>query len=145
MKYFSIEELCHSDVANRLKMDNTPNAEQKHRLEVLIEELLDPLREAWGSAIKVNSGYRTARLNKILGGSFTSAHVLGYAADIVPVNGKIAEFKAFTKDWLKDKKYDQYIDERSSDAEWVHIGIKNTNGLQRKQNLKYRNSKYYPI
>ena len=64
MRYFTIDELCHSDTAIALGIDNTPNQEVKEHLVQLIEELLDPLREAWGSPIKVNSGYRCAKLNR---------------------------------------------------------------------------------
>ena len=77
MKYFTINELCHSDTAIELGIDNTPNDEIKSHLVQLVEELLDPLRNAWGSAIKVNSGYRCARLNRVFkGASPTSAHLI---------------------------------------------------------------------
>lgn len=52
MKYFTIEELTHSDTAIALGIENKPNNEIKEHLVQLVEELLDPLREAWGSAIK---------------------------------------------------------------------------------------------
>ena len=69
MKYFTIDELCHSDTAIALGIENKPNQEIKEHLVQLVEELLDPLREAWGSAIQVNSGYRCSRLNRALKGS----------------------------------------------------------------------------
>lgn len=111
----------------------------------LIEELLDPLREAWGSGIKVTSGYRGFKLNEAVKGSTTSAHYCGYAADLVPVNGKMKEFKEFVIKWLKteNRNWDQYIDEaNTSGSEWVHLGLRNRQGKSRKQFLKYRNGKY---
>lgn len=145
MKYFSIKELCHSDTAESRHIANNPPAEAQFHLRQLIEQLLDPLREEWGSAIKVNSGYRSAVLNKAVGGSSSSAHLLGYAADIVPANGEMSKFKAFVRAWLKGKAFDQYIDERGGVAEWVHLAIKNKAGLQRGQYLAYRNGKYSAI
>jgi putative chitinase len=84
-------------------------------------------------------------LNNAVGGSKTSAHTTGYAADLVPVNGKMTEFKTFVKEWLKDKKFDQYINEFSGSTEWVHIGLKNISGKQRKQYLMYKGGKYSTI
>lgn len=145
MKYFTIAELTASQTAKSRKIDNTPSEEHKEHLVELVDNLLDPLREAWGSAIHVNSGYRSPALNRAVGGSTTSAHSFGYAADIKPVNGKIREFKDFVMDWLNDKKFDQYINEFSGSSEWVHIGYKNRSGQQRKQYLLYKHGKYSHI
>jgi len=54
---------------------------------------LDPLREAWGSDLLLTSAFRGEALNNAVGGSKTSAHSQAYAADLVPRNGKIEEFK----------------------------------------------------
>lgn len=147
MKYFTIKELTHSDTAEARHIANEPNEEQRKHLVELIEHLLDPLREAWGKPIRVSSGYRSAKLNATLGGSKSSAHLSGYAADIQPIGESISDFKAFVKEWLKISRvhYDQYIDEMSATSEWVHLGVKNAKGEQRKQNLKYRSGKYYAI
>jgi putative chitinase len=142
MKYFTIEELCRSNTANIKGIKNIPTEEHKNHLIELIENILDPLREAWGSPIHVNSGYRSPQLNKAVGGSSTSAHSLGYAADLSPVNGKMSDFKAFVKKWLRDRKFDQYINEFKGKSEWVHIGYKNSKGRQRGQYLLFKNGKY---
>ena len=142
MKYFSIKELCHSDTAIELGIDNTPNQEVKEHLVQLIEELLDPLRNAWGSGIKVTSGYRCTRLNRALKGSSpTSAHLIGYAADLIPSNGDITGFKRFTVKWLKDTNvaFDQCICETNGrGAQWVHLGLFNLSMQQRKQILNMK-------
>ncbi len=49
---------------------------------LLVDHILDPIREAWGKPIKINSGYRSKALNSKVGGSKTSDHMLGRAADI---------------------------------------------------------------
>ena len=66
MKYFTIEELCYSDTAKKHKIDNTPNEEIIEHLTEFTENVLDKLREVWGSPIKVSSGYRCDELNKKL-------------------------------------------------------------------------------
>ena len=149
MKYFSIKELTASLKATQLGIKNEPTKQVLVNLESLVLNILDPLRAAWGGAIKVTSGYRSAAVNKAVGGSNTSAHRYGYAADIVPADGRISVFKAFVVKWLKDNavNFDQYIDELSVDkdgkvTEWVHIGIKSPSGNQRRQFLKYRNGHY---
>lgn len=146
MKYFSIEELCKSETAKSKNINNSPSEEIKTHLKELVENLLDPLREAWGSPIHVNSGYRCEKLNKAIGGAKNSAHKYGYAADIVPANGKIYEFKLFVRKWLKENyiKFDQYIDEQKGNSHWVHLGYKH-NGVQRMQYLIYKGGKYSTI
>lgn len=81
-KYFTIEELCHSDTANARGIDNTPTEEVKENLQALIDNVLYPLREWYGKPIYVNSGYRCPELNKAVGGVDNSFHLRGYACDI---------------------------------------------------------------
>ena len=126
-KYFTIEELCHSDTANARGIDNTPTEEVKENLQALIENVLDPLREAYGKPIYVNSGYRCPTLNKAVGGVSTSEHQSGRAADID------------THDYEENKKlfkliqelnlpFRQLIDE--SNLSWVHVSY-NPNDIKR--------------
>lgn len=124
MKYFSIYELSRSATAARLGIDNSPTPSVKKNLEKLINEVLDPLREAWGAPIIVTSGYRSPKLNKAVGGSKTSQHVLGQAADIKTVGDKPENNKKLfelAKKLIDEKKIvvGQLIDEYGYD--WVHI------------------------
>ena len=82
MKYFSVEELCASATALREGIDNRPSKCAYHLLHVLVGQLLDPIREAWGKPIIVSSGYRCKELNAMVGGAKHSHHMLGCAADI---------------------------------------------------------------
>ena len=77
MKYFSIDELTKSATAKRLNINNTPDINVTHNLEALVDNILDPLREAWGQPIIVTSGYRCTRLNKTVGGVSNSQHIKG--------------------------------------------------------------------
>lgn len=132
-KYFTMKELCASDEATKRRIDNFPSFAVASHLEELTRVILEPLREAWGSPIKVTSGYRCDALNRVVGGVATSVHRLGWAADLQPSNGRIDEFIKFTQNWLKRNniKWDQLLDERSGRTRWMHIGIRSSLGLQR--------------
>ena len=82
MKYFTIEELCASSVAEKNDIDNTPDVYAIDNLHELVDNILDPARESLGEPIYANSGYRCEELNRILGGVSNSQHRLGEAADI---------------------------------------------------------------
>lgn len=131
-KYFTLQEFLRSDTAIRKKIDNSPSWEVVNNLSRLAA-FLDEMREAWGSGIRVSSGFRCLQLNKAVGGVDGSAHTLGNAADLVPVNGRQAEFERFLKSWLKGKKFDQAIWEqsKSSGGRWVHFSLYSNKGEQR--------------
>lgn len=120
MKYFTIKELIKSTTATAKKIDNTPTKEVEDNLTKLVDKILDPLREAYGKPIKVNSGYRCPRLNRAVGGSATSQHVLGQAADIT--GGSKSENKILF-DLIKSLKlpFDQLIWENG--GVWVHVSF----------------------
>ena len=86
MKYFSLKELTHSDTAVSLGIDNTIPKEYVKRIELLVERVLDPIREHWGLPIRVNSGYRCPELNEEEGGVEDSYHMDGCAADITAID-----------------------------------------------------------
>lgn len=127
MKYFSINELCHSDTAIAKGIDNTPSEEVKANLAALIENVLDPLREAYGKPIYVNSGYRCPALNKAVGGVSNSEHLIGCAADI-DTNNKEENRKLFELAQELNLPFRQLIDE--ANMSWVHISY-NANDIKR--------------
>ena len=141
MRYFTIEELEHSDTAIKNKIDNTSNGETRTNLIKLIELLLDPIRTKWGKPIKVNSGYRCSKLNRMLGGVSTSQHVLGEAADITvgssEENRKLFEMILSMSNIL----FDQLILEDG--GKWIHISLKwrTVSKNRREVLLGVRNSK----
>ena len=134
MKYFTIEEMCASDTARRKGIDNTPNADARLRMQTLIEQLLDPIRAAWGGPITVNSGYRSPALNKAVGGVSNSQHMKGEAADITV--GSVGDNKRLFDKIVELQKagkiaFDQLIDE--SNYDWVHVSYRS--GKNRNQIL----------
>lgn len=81
-KYFDLEELLRSETALNRGIENLPSWEDVESLQELITDVLDPIRIEWGQPIIVNSGYRSAELNVIVGGVLCSAHMIGRAADV---------------------------------------------------------------
>ena len=120
MKYFTIKELCKSSTATQKGIDNSPNSEIVSNLEQLVDNILDPLREAYGKPIKVNSGYRCEALNKAVGGSKTSYHKTGLAADITG-GSKTENKKIFELAQKLKLSFDQLIDENN--FSWIHISF----------------------
>ena len=86
MRYFTFQEFERSEKAYQLAIDNTMPEAARKNVAALVDTVLDPLREAWGGPIIVNSGYRCAALNKAVGGVPTSMHLTGHAADITTGN-----------------------------------------------------------
>ena len=81
-KNFTWEEFTASDTAKKLGILNQiTDWEVRDNVIALVEKVLQPLRDAWGKPITINSGYRCPRLNKEAGGVPTSQHVKGQAAD----------------------------------------------------------------
>lgn len=127
MKYFTIQELTHSDTAIKNKIENMPNDSQMENLIALVENVLDPARELLGEPIRVNSGFRCPVLNKKVGGAPKSQHCKGQAADITCYdNNKLFEI-------IKENLvFDQLIWEKG--GQWIHISFRK-DGTNRKQIL----------
>lgn len=125
MKYFTFHELTSSATAARLGIDNTPTAEEAANIHALVENVLDPAREKYGCPIIVNSGYRCAKLNSIVGGVANSQHTKGEAADIT--TGK-PSINAYLARIIHDLgTYDQIILENANSdgtlCDWVHVSF----------------------
>lgn len=83
MRHFKLGEFCTSPTAKRLGIPMIPPPSVIHNVERLVFYILDPLREKLGVPITITSGWRPHELNNKIGGSKTSQHLLGQAADIV--------------------------------------------------------------
>ena len=117
-EHFTIEELIRSQVALRLGIDNRPPVGVVENLRNLCTTLLEPVRGLWGVPVHVNSGYRSLQINEFVGGSPTSAHVVGLAADLVPVGLDLQ--RAFDMVRQSDLPFDQVIFECRS---WIHLAL----------------------
>jgi len=133
-KNFTLEELTKSETALRFDLDNEPNDEQLANLVALCECVLQPVRDHFGKGVKVNSGLRTPEVNAKVGGSKTSDHCKGMAADIeIPgiANAELAK-------WITDNlEFRQVILEFYTpgvpDSGWVHVSY--NSGDNKKQVL----------
>ena len=132
MKYFTIKELTRSATARCLGIDNTPPASAVKALHELVDHVLDPLREAWGSPIRVNSGYRCPELNEAVGGTPGSQHLRGEAADIT-VGSRCANRRLLALIKRLDLPVDQCIDEKG--CRWIHVSHRK--GRNRRMYMKF--------
>lgn len=135
-RYFDLEEFIRSDEAKKRGIDNTPSFDVVDHLDELVREILDPLRAAYGRPIIISSGYRCPKLNQAVGGSTTSVHKVGWAADC-QTKGNFDVFRDFVVDWFwkTGTKFDQILLEKNkkTGARWIHIGIRDNSGRQRGQ------------
>ena len=132
MKYFTIAELCQSATARLLGIDNRPPASAVKAMTALVDNVLDPLRQAWGGPIRVNSGYRCPELNKAVGGTPTSQHQRGEAADIT-VGSRSSNRRLLALIKRLDLPVDQCIDEKG--CRWIHMSHRPSHN--RRMYMKY--------
>ena len=123
-KNFTLKELC----VTKTGIHNEPNAEQKEALRLLAVNILQPARDALGP-IKVTSGFRNAKVNAAVGGSRSSQHTKGEAADLQ------CDDNAALFNFIKTLEFDQLIWEfgDKEQPDWVHVSYANKN---RKEVLK---------
>lgn len=135
MKYFSIDEMLRSATAKKLGIDNMPSQDILNNIELFIETVLDPIREDWGSAINVSSGYRCPELNKAVGGAKNSGHQYGFCCDLQVKGGMkmVRKLADFIFQWMLDHqmKFDELLFERSGNVTWLHFCWIGKDGKQR--------------
>jgi zinc D-Ala-D-Ala carboxypeptidase len=125
---FTLTEMTKSETGLRLGIPNEPNEEQLQSLTQLAQKVLQPVRDAFKKGVKVNSGLRVPELNKAVGGSPTSDHCRGQAADIeIPGVSNYALAK-----WIQDNlEFTQLILEFYTqgvpDSGWVHVSYDPSN------------------
>lgn len=120
-KNFSLEELIQSSTANAKGIRNYPSPMEIENLRKLCVEVLQPIRDKYGKPIYINSGYRNPQLNRLVGGSQSSQHCKGQAADIDTNNNK--ELWNLIVDMIKNKEIvvSQLIDEKN--LAWIHVAL----------------------
>ncbi len=131
-KNFVLSELTKSNTAKRLGIKNEPTKEHMDNLQVLVRDLIQPIRDGIGP-IRVSSGYRNPELNRAIGGSRKSQHCKGEALDLQFWEMGQMNNKAIY-DWVLKSgiEFDQMINE--FDFAWIHISLKSKDN--RKQVLE---------
>lgn len=104
-----VNQECNRYTAIKLRLWNGANLEVEENLRALVDEVLDPLREAYGRPVRVTSGYRCPRLNTLVGGAPNSQHMRGEAADIQPVAGNEDDLPEMARILIGNGKFDQLI------------------------------------
>lgn len=128
---FTLEELTRSEIALRLGLVNDPNEEQIRNLGRLCRSLLEPIRTILCVPLHVNSGFRSEAVNKEVGGSPTSAHMDGRAADIYPIGMPLRQaFDTLRRNTMLP--IDQLIIECDS---WLHCAMPKLLTMPRRQFL----------
>lgn len=134
-KHFKYRELVGSETAVKHNIKNIPNEQQWKSLETLTQKVLEPIRAQFG-AIKVRSAFRNVQLNthKEIGGSKTSNHTRGIAADIVPLSPKVSRMQVLEWAYHNLDFWELIAENFDSKTEgWVHIAY---NGTKRIEGLK---------
>lgn len=119
---FTLSELIKSGTAERLGIDNYPTQPYIDRLRALAENVLQPLRDHYGVPVTITSGYRSTELNAAIGGSPSSQHRQGEAADLEIWGVSNAE----AAQWIAENcEFDQLIlefhDYQDPNSGWIHV------------------------
>lgn len=133
--HFTLAEMTASQVANRAGLDNNPDSKTIANL-VGLCQTLEAVRTLVGQPILINSGYRSEELNRRVGGSASSAHIQGLAADIIAVSLTPRQLAQRIMD--SSLAFDQLILEFDG---WVHLGL--AEARQRRQVLTIRKGTGY--
>ena len=137
-EHFTMSEMLRSDTAIKKKIWNGATREQEQNLQALMSVILEPLRQKYGKAITISSGFRNAEVNKAVGGVSDSQHTKGEAADIT-AGSKMENQRLARLIVSMHLPFDQLIDEEN--YAWVHISYKRV-GENRGQILRYKNKRY---
>lgn len=131
-----LAEVIKSNTAIKYGIDNSPTEEHLENLKAIAQNVFQRVREHFGKAIYVSSGYRSEALNERIGGSSTSQHCKGEALDLdAQVYGGLtnAQLFSYIEEWVT---FDQLIWEFGSNTEpdWIHVSYKK-DGNNRGQKL----------
>jgi hypothetical protein len=131
-EHFTLFEFLRSERAVELDIDMTPPARVVANLFRVCRDVLEPVRARFGAPVMVTSGYRPPALNEAIGGSASSAHMHGLAADF-RVRG-VAPIEVCR--WIASSGllFDQVILEFDN---WTHVGLRADVRAQRREALTY--------
>ena len=138
-EHISYLEAVYSGTAKRNNLKNVPDEKQLERMRVLASNIFEPLRNHFGVRIYISSFFRSAEVNKVVGGSEYSQHVMGEAMDLdAELYGGITNKQIY--DFIKDNlDFDQLIWEYGTDEEpeWIHVSY-TTRRPNRKQLIRIK-------
>lgn len=146
-KYFSLKEFCVSGSHPNLVEVPEEGTPIYKNIQYLMERM-DVIREKWGSAIKITSGYRPPKLNQACKGAKNSQHLTGNACDFIPLKGNIMDLAVLIANMEMD--WDQMLIEKYTakngvitNCSWIHLSFSRTNN--RRQILAWNGKQYLPV
>ena len=145
-KHISYKEATYSNYAKKYKIANKPNDEHIENMELLAEKVFEPLREWVGCPIRVNSMFRSEKLNSALKGSKTSSHMKGQAMDITSMACGKDDCKSNLDmfHYIKDNlDFDQLIWEFGSEPKWLHVSYNNEKDNRKQVLVTKKRGVYY--
>jgi len=149
-KNLTLKEVVKSNTATRKGIDNTPDQWAINNLQAVADHIFQPVRDHFGVPIGVTSGFRSKELNKVIGGSKYSQHMIGEAIDIdADMYGKATNAQIF--DFIKKNlEWDQMIWEFGDDENpaWIHVSFKEGGGNRKQIKRARRDEKsrtYYTV
>lgn len=141
IKNFKFEEFLTTSTL----FSNIPDWEQIENIK-FVAGVLQIARTKFGKAIKVNSAFRSAAVNKAVGGSNSSAHLKGLAADICAYSGTETDNRKLYSileknivDWNIDQliMYNKTKGDKTTPIRFIHVGFKANASEARHQKLFY--------
>ena len=145
-KHISYKEATYSNYAKKYKIANKPNEEHIDSMELLAEKIFEPLREWVGCPIRVNSMFRSEKLNSALKASKTSSHMKGQAMDITSMACGKDDCKSNLEmfHYIKDNlDFDQLIWEFGSEPKWLHVSYNNEKDNRKQVLVTKKRGVYY--
>lgn len=124
--HISFREATFSNTAIRHGVTNIPRPEEIKAMRLVASMVFEPVRCHFGKPIRINSFYRSPRVNALVGGSKTSDHMKGAAIDMDAIESTGLTNKEIF-DWIKSNlKFDQLIWEYGTKKQpaWVHCSYK---------------------
>jgi zinc D-Ala-D-Ala carboxypeptidase len=142
--HFTWEEMLFSEYAVRHGIDNRPATDALSNSIIATAFQLEIIRTLLAEPIRVLSGYRCRTLNAAIGGSTTSAHMQGMAADIIPTG--LSRYDAAARIASSSLDFDQLILEyySSPTSGWIHVGFSRTKPRRQLLTKKSASSQYLP-
>lgn len=143
-KNFDYKEFEKTDVPGMQVKNTIASVEVRDNIKALVDTVIQPLRDAWGKPLAINSGYRCPEVNKTVGGVPTSQHSRGEAADVCPFgrNGH-GDIEVVRKLAITARDLGLPFDQMILYPSFLHLSHKR-NGTQRGQicyNWRYKGEK----
>ncbi len=139
-KNFQLSEFTSSQTAERNGLVNDPGPAEMANLQALVDNVLQPLRDAMEDVIIINSGYRSPAVNALAGGARNSQHMTGQAADIEILaidNKELAQYIIDLGLPFDQLILEYYDSNRGPNTGWIHVSYDANGGRKEVLSAKF--------